>query len=59
MDTAVPYYNPSSQSEIHEAAFHHMETVQVNSLNIQEDKRYIWLVWESTQPDAQAQQFDC
>ena len=42
-----------------EAAFHHMLTVQVNSLNKQEDNRHIWLLWLTTQLDAQIHQFDC
>ena len=35
------YYSPSPQSKIPKAAFHHMQTVQVNSLNKHEDNRHI------------------
>ena len=36
-----------------------MQMVQVNSLNKQEDNRHIWLLWLTTQTDAQVCQFDC
>ena len=53
------YYSPSPQSKTPEAAFHHMQTVQVNSLTKQEDKRHIWPPWLTAQLDAQVHQFDC
>ena len=46
------YHNPSPQSEIPEAAFHHMHTVWSNSVNKQEDSRHIWPLFVSTQYNA-------
>ena len=42
------YYNPSPQNDIPEAWLHHMQTVQVNSLNKQEDNSHMWQLWVST-----------
>ena len=42
------YYNPSPQSKIPDMAFHHMQTIQVNSLNNQADNRHIMPLWMST-----------
>ena len=53
------YYNPSPQTKTPEAAFHHMQTVQVSSLNKQEDNRHNWPLWLTTQLDAHVHQFDC
>ena len=61
---AVPYqqtayYSTHPQSETLEAAFHNMQTVQVHSLNKQENNRHIQPLWLTTQLDAQVHQFDC
>ena len=56
---AAPYqqtahYSSSPQSETPEAAFHHIQIPQVNSLN-----RHIWPLWLTMKPDAEVHQFDC
>ena len=52
------YYSTSPQNEAPEAALHYIQTVQVNSLNKQEDNRLIQLLWLTTQLDAQVHQID-
>ena len=51
------YYNAFPKSETPEATFHHMWTVQVNSLSKQEDNMHIQPLWMSAQLDTQVHQF--
>ena len=41
-----------------EVTFHHMWTVQVNSLNKQEDNKNVWPMWLMTQHNTQVHKFD-
>ena len=53
------YYSPYPQSKSPEAAFFHIQRVQVNSLNKQGGNRHIQQLWLTTQLDAWIHQFDC
>ena len=54
------HYNQSPQKEMQEMTFHHLQTVQTNSLNNkQEDNNHIHPILVSMQHSCQIHQFDC
>ena len=52
-------HSPSSQRGPQGVTFHYMKTVQLNSLNKQEDNKHIRLLWLATHPKAQVNKLDC
>ena len=51
-------YNTSPQKGIQEVTVHHMQTVQVNSFNEQNDNKHIQPLWLITQLNAQVHRLD-
>ena len=51
-------YSTSPQNGTQDATFHHMWTVQVNSLNEQKDIKHICPLWLMTQHNAQVHKFN-
>ena len=54
----VVQYSTSPQNGTQDATFHHMWTVQVNSLNEQKDIKHICPLWLMTQHNAQVHKFN-